>query len=197
MAAGPLLVVLTGPSGAGKDSVRARLKSLGRPYAFIVTTTTRPRRAGEQGGEELTFVSRAQFERLLERGGLLEHAVVYGQRYGVPRAPVQKALARGEDVVLRTDVQGARHIKSVAPAAITIFIAPPSEEELRRRLLSRGGDSAQQQALRLRLAQEEMASASEFDHVVINDDLERCTREIEDILARERARPGSDPIVLQ
>ena len=134
---------------------------------------------------------------MLGRGELLEHAVVYGQHKGVPKAPVRAALAAGKDVILRTDVQGARYIKSIEASAVTVFIAPPSFEELKRRLLSRGGDSTEQQALRLRTAEEEMATAGEFDHTVVNDDLERCVREVEEILERERVRPNRTHVRLR
>ncbi len=193
MTAGPLLVVLTGPSGAGKDSVRAHLKSRPASYAVIATTTTRRPREGEISGDDLTFVPEADFERMLAQGELLEHAKVYACDYGVPKAPVRAALAAGKDVILRTDVQGARYIKSIEPSAITIFIAPPSFDELKHRLLSRGGDSKEQQELRLRIAQQEMKSAPEFDYTVVNDDLERCVREVEKIIESEKARPGRQP----
>ncbi len=197
MTAGPLLVVLTGPSGAGKDSVRARLKSRPATYAVIATTTTRPPREGETSGDDLTFVSERDFQRVLAQGELLEHAKVYAYDYGVPKAPVRAALAAGQDVVLRTDVQGARYIKSIEPSAVTIFIAPPSIEELKRRLLSRGGDSQEQQELRLRIAEQEMKSAPEFDYTVVNDDLDRCAQQIEKIIGREKARPGRQPTLIQ
>jgi len=196
LAAGPLLVVLTGPSGAGKDSVRAHLKSRPATYAVIATTTTRPPREGETSGDDLTFVPERDFQRLLAQGELLEHAKVYAYDYGVPKAPVRAALAAGKDVILRTDVQGARYIKSIEPSAVTIFIAPPSFEELKRRLLSRGGDSLEQQELRLRVAEQEMKSAPEFDYTVVNDDLQRCVREVEEILERERARPDRQPALI-
>ncbi|MBI2913082.1 MAG: guanylate kinase [Chloroflexi bacterium] len=195
----PLLVVLTGPSGAGKDSLLAHLKTLGRPYHFAITTTTRPQRRGEEaeaGYQFLRRVSPSEFEAMLQRGELLENAVVYGHHYGVPRPPIREALAAGKDVLLRTDVQGARYIKSVIPGAVTIFVAPPALEEMERRLRGRGGDAPEQVELRLRTAREEMASAGEFDYRVVNDDLSRCAAEIEAILARERSRPGREAVCL-
>lgn len=196
MTAGPLLVVLTGPSGAGKDSVRAHLKSRPGTYAVIATTTTRPPREGETSGDDLTFVAERDFQRLLAQGELLEHAEVYEYDYGVPKAPVRAALAAGKDVILRTDVQGARYIKSIEPSAVTIFIAPPSFAELKRRLLSRGGDSKAQQELRLRVAEQEMKAAPEFDYTIVNDDLERCVREVEKIIESEKARPNRQPALI-
>ena len=121
--------------------------------------------------------------------------MVYGHRYGVPRPPIREALAAGKDVLLRTDAQGARYIKSTIPAAVTIFVAPPSVEEMERRLRSRASDPPEQVELRLRTAREEMAAADEFDYRVVNDDLARCAAEIEGILDRERGRPGRQAAV--
>ena len=125
---------------------------------------------------------------MLQSGELLEHATVYAYLYGVPKTDVRKALAAGNDVILRTDVQGARYIKSVIPAAITIFVAPPSMKELEGRLRLRGGDSPEQVELRLQEARNEMAAAGEFDYTIVNDDLDRCVAEVLEVLERERAR---------
>ncbi len=189
MGAGPLLVVLTGPSGAGKDSLLAELSSRGS-YYVAVNATTRPPRVGERDGVDYHFVTQEQFQRMLRDGELLEHALVYGQEKGVPRAPIRQALAQGQDVLLRTDIQGARTIKRLVPGALTIFVAPPSETELKRRVRSRGADTAEQVELRERIATEEMSAAGEFDYSVVNDDLAKCADEIEAIMSRERSRPG-------
>jgi len=194
--AGPLLVVITGPSGVGKDSLLARMKALGRPYHFAVTATTREPRADEVEGIDYYFISDQQFDDMLARGEFLEHATVYDQRKGVPRPPVREALAAGRDVIMRTDVQGARYIKSVCPGAVTVFVQPPSWEEMEWRLRSRGTDGEEQLALRLRVAREELAAADEFDYTVVNDDLNACVDEIEGILAAERARKGRQPVVV-
>lgn len=191
----PLLVVLTGPSGAGKDSLLDEMKRLpGRPYAFAITATTRPPRPAELDGVDYHFVSREQFQRMVENGDLLEHALVYGQEKGLPKAQVREQLESGCDVLLRTDVQGARYIKSIVPDAVTIFIAPPSDAELERRLRSRGGDTDEQVQLRLETARQEIAEARDFDHLVVNDDLAESVAEIERIIAEERSRPGRVPI---
>jgi len=194
--AGPLLVVITGPSGVGKDSLLARMKVLGRPYHFAVTATTREPRPEEVEGIDYYFISDQQFDEMLARGEFLEHATVYDQRKGVPRPPVREALAAGRDVIMRTDVQGARYIKSVCPGAVTVFVQPPSWEEMEWRLRSRGTDGEEQLALRLRVAREELAAADEFDYTVVNDDLNACVDEIEGILAAERARKGRQPVVV-
>ena len=189
--------MLTGPSGAGKDSLLAHLKALGRPYHFAATATTRPKRRGEEaeaGYQFLRHLSLSKFEAMLARGEFLENATVYGHRYGVPKPSIREGLERGQDVLLRTDVQGARYIKSILPGAVTIFVAPPSAEELERRLRSRATDTPEQMELRLRTARQEMEEAAEFDYQVVNDDLARCAAEIEEVLAQERARPGRQAV---
>ena len=189
-------MVLTGSSGVGKDSVLTHLKSLGRPYHFAVTATTRAPRHDETDGVDYHFVSVAEFERMIAEGELLEHAMVYDQHKGVPKAQVRDALAAGKDVLMRTDIQGARTIKSLVPAAVTIFVTAPSGAELERRLRSRATDSEEQLAIRLRIAREEAEIADEFDYTVVNDDLAECAAEIEEILARERGRPGREAVVV-
>jgi guanylate kinase len=192
----PLLVVITGPSGVGKDSLLDRLKRLGRPYHFAVTATTRAPRRGEREGVDYYFLTADEFEGMVRRDEMLEHALVYDQRKGVPRAPVREALAAGRDVIMRTDVQGARYIKSVCPGAVTIFLLPPTWDELEWRLRSRATDSDKQLKVRLRTAKDEMAMADEFDHAVVNDDLNATVDAIERIIATERARPGRDSVVV-
>ena len=191
----PLLVVITGPSAVGKDTVLERLRVTSPSAHFAVTATTRPPREGEIDGVHYHFRSVPDFEAMIVNGDLLEHALVYGDWKGVPLAPVREALGSSQDVLMRTDVQGARHIKSVAPGAVTIFIAPPSIEELHRRLNDRGADTDEQAAIRLRIADEEMATAGDFDHTVINDDLDACVAEIETILTGERMRPGRKAVL--
>lgn len=192
----PLLVVLTGPSGAGKDSLLARLKSQDPSSYIVVNVTTRAPRAGEQEGVDYHFVSKAEFERLRRDGELLEHALVYGQDKGVPRSPIRHALASGYDVLLRTDIQGARTIKRLIPGATTIFVSPPSEAELRRRVRQRGGDTQEQVQIREETATQELTAADAFDYHVINDDLEECANEIRRIISKERSRPDRTPIIV-
>lgn len=191
----PLLVVLTGPSGVGKDTVLAELRAKGA-HGFPVNATTRERRPGEHEGKDYYYLTHKEFERRIDDGAFLEHAVVYGQRKGVLREEVRKILDSGRDAVLRTDIQGARYIKSIVPGAITIFIAPPSFEEMEQRMLGRGGDSPEQVKVRLETALEEMDAAPEFDYCVVNDDLEHCVEEIEAILQNERGRSDREPTVV-
>jgi guanylate kinase len=193
---GPLLIIITGPSGVGKDSLLSRLKALKRPYHFAVTATTRPPRPDETDGVDYFFLADHQYDDMLARDEFLEHATVYAHRYGVPKPPIREALAAAKDVLMRTDVQGARYIKSVCPAALTIFVLPPSGQELEWRLRSRATDTPKQLKLRLRTARDELAAADEFDHTVVNDDLNACVDEIERILAAERSRPGREPVRL-
>ena len=168
------LLVLAGPSGVGKSSVVAGLREALPELLFSVSATTRPARPGEVDGRDYRFVSREEFDALIERGELLEWAEVHGglQRSGTPRVPVEQALDRGRPVLVEVDLQGARSVKRVLPEAVTVFVAPPSMEELARRLTDRGTDTPEQRERRLRTAIEEMDAQGEFDEVVVNDDLQ-------------------------
>lgn len=191
-------MVITGPSGVGKDTLLARMKERGhaqggRTYHFAVTATTRPKRPHEREGVDYHFLSPWQFDHILARDGFLENATVYGHRYGVPRAQVREALSEGKDVLVRTDVQGATYIKSVCPQAVTVFLMPPSFQALEERLRSRAADEPQQIEMRLRIARQEMSMAGQFDHTVVNDHLEDAIASIEGIIAGEKAKPGREP----
>jgi len=187
----PLLVVISGPSGVGKDALLDVLRSRGRPYHFAITATTRPRRGVEIDSRDYYFLTPDRFEELAGSGELLENALVYGHRYGVPKAPVREALAGGRDVLMRTDVQGAATIKGAIPQAVTIFLAPASLADLEERLRRRATDSQETLRVRLATARREMDAASHFDYVVVNAEgrLEEAADEVERIIAAERARP--------
>lgn len=194
----PLVVVISGPSGVGKDAVLARMKALGKPYHFTVTATTRPQRPGERDGVDYIFVTRDRFQSMIAAGELLEWAQVYGNLYGVPRQQVREALQQGRDVIIKADVQGAATIRRLVPDAIFIFLAPPSMEELARRLGQRMTESPEALALRLRTAEAEMRETSSFDHVVVNHKgrLDDTVAEIERILEQERSRvPPRRPVL--
>ena len=164
----PILLILSGPSGVGKDAVLSRMRDLGEPYHFTVTATTRTQRNGETDGKDYIFVSPAEFKAQMEQDGFLEWAEVYGNYYGVPRDQVKTALQRGKDVIVKVDVQGAKTIKGLAPNALYIFLAPPNMEQLEKRLTARMTESSGSLKIRLETATKEMKSATWFDHVVIN-----------------------------
>ncbi len=176
---GPGLTVLSGPTAVGKGTVVTRLAA-DHPEIFVsVSATTRPPRPGEVDGVHYLFVSEAAFDRLVADGDLLEWAVVHGvHRYGTPRAPVLAAVETGRPALLEIDLQGARQVRTAWPEARFVFLAPPSWEELVRRLIGRGTESAAQQARRLETARAELASAEEFDHVIVNGEVGQAVREL-------------------
>lgn len=180
----PLLVVLSGPSGVGKDAMLDELERRGWRFHRVVTCTTRPPRPGERDGVDYHFVSDADFDALVHDGGLLEHAVVYGKQYGVPKRQVLDALARGEDVFVRTDVQGAASIRRLMPEAALVFIAPTSIEDLEERMRARGDDDEVRIERRLATARSEMARRGEFEHVIVNapERLAEAADELERVL---------------
>ena len=186
----PILIVLSGPSGVGKDAVLSRMKELDRPYHFTVTATTRGRRPNERDGVDYIFITRRDFDEMLREGELLEWAQVYGNMYGVPKAQVRDALSQGRDVIVKADVQGAATLKRLVSEGLFIFLAPPSIEELARRLSERLTESPEELRTRLRTAEHEMDEASKFDYVVVNRHgrLDEAVQEIEDIVDRERRR---------
>jgi guanylate kinase len=185
---GALLIVISGPSGVGKDTVIKRLLELDPNLRYSVSYTTRSPRPGEVDGVNYHFVSRAEFERLVREDAFLEHATYDGNLYGTPIAQLTDVRASGHDIVLKIDVQGAEQVRKRAPDALRIFLAPPSMNELLRRRTQRHSESARDQDSRQRIAEDEMALANHFDHVVVNDDLERAAREILDIIDSARQR---------
>ncbi len=186
----PLLVVISGPSGVGKDAVIKRMKELGYPFHFVVTATTRPPREDEVQGVDYIFVSEDQFLEWIGQGELLEHALVYGEYKGVPKGQIRRALASGQDVVMRVDVQGAATVRSIMPDAILVFLVAGSEEELLARLRKRGTESDEALQLRIATLREEMDRVLEFDYVVVNRDgqLDRAVEKIAAIITAEKCR---------
>jgi guanylate kinase len=166
----PLLVVISGPSGVGKDSVVHGLKECGLPVHFVVTATTRPRRAEEVHGRDYFFVSKEEFASMSERDELIEYAIVYNDYKGIPKQQVREALDSGKDVVMRLDVQGAATVRKLAPEAVLIFLTTQDEAELVERLKARKTDTAEDLSLRIATARQELKRAAEFDYVVINAD---------------------------
>ena len=192
------MVVISGPSGVGKDAVLERMKASNVPYHFAVTATARPKRDDEVDGVDYIFVEHDEFRRLIRNDELLEWAEVYGNPYGVPKAPVREALTRGQDVILKIDVQGADNIRRLVPGAVYVFLAPPDMTELEQRLTRRRTESTETLQVRLESAAKELEKAAKFDYVVVNrtDRLDEAVEEINSIIRRERARPGRAHIVI-
>ena len=186
----PLLIVLSGPSGVGKDATLNEVRRLDHPWSVLVTATTRPKRPGERDGVDYLFVDVETFEGMAADGEFLEHAEVYGNRYGSPKSQVREAMAAGRDVILKVDVQGAASIKALAPEAVFIFLVPGSMAELEQRLQARATETGRDLRLRIDIAIQEMASLPAFDYRVVNRDgcLEETVAAIEAIIRAEKCR---------
>ncbi len=176
----PLLIVISGPSGVGKDTVLQRMKERELPFHFVVTATTRPRRENEVHGKDYFFVSKEEFARMIENDELFEYAIVYGDYKGNSKQHVREALASGADVVMRLDVQGAETVRKLVPEALLIFITVENEQELTARLRQRQTETAEELALRIATARQELKRIGEFDYVVVNADF--CLDETVDTL---------------
>ena len=171
--------VITGPSGVGKGTLIRTLRDRVPELELAVSATTRPPRAGEQPGVDYHFMTPEEFERRVAAGEFVEHAGYSGRRYGTLRAELERRLAGGHPVVLEIELQGARQIRESLPDAVQIFIAPPSDDALRTRLVGRGTDDAEQVARRLATAREELRAKDEFSHVVVNDRLDEAAADLE------------------
>lgn len=189
----PLLIILAAPSGGGKSTVLKRVFSEVPNLLFSISHTTRPPRAGEQNGREYFFVDENTMRALIARDAFLESAEVHGKIYGTSRAELDRARALGKDLVLDIDVQGAGQILKAYPAALSIFIQPPSLDVLSERLRGRGTETEESLGLRLRNAEGELARASEFRHVVLNDRLDDAVREVKEIILKARAARAEEP----
>lgn len=184
-----LLIVLSGPSGVGKGTVRKELFSQANTnYEYSISMTTRNPREGEVDGVDYFFKSRDEFEALIEQGGLLEHAEFVGNYYGTPLAYVNETLDAGRDVFLEIEVQGAKQIREKAPDALFIFLAPPSLSELKSRLVGRGTETADVIAKRIATAEEELEMMSLYDYVVENDEVVNACDKINAIIKAEHCR---------
>lgn len=186
----PLLVVLSGPSGAGKDAVLNRMKGMGIPFHYVVTATTRPQRRGETDGVDYLFMSDEEFSRMLAGNELLEAAEVYGYWYGVPKSQVKDAMNEGKDVMLKIDVQGAATIRRLVPQSVNIFLTLPSIDEYEQRLRLRKTESEPQLKVRLSKVVEEMKSLPLFDYIVVNHqgELDSAVSRITAIVQAEKCR---------
>ncbi|HLQ14462.1 MAG TPA: guanylate kinase [Candidatus Eisenbacteria bacterium] len=185
-----LLIVISGPSSVGKDTLIKRLLELDHDLVYSVSGTTRKPRPGELPDKNYTFLTREQFEELVKKGAFLEHATYNGNLYGTFRDRVERARNEGRDVVLKIDVQGAEQVREKVPEGVFIFLAPPSIDELIKRQIKRNTESVEDMEARRLIATREMEYAARYDHVVVNDDIERASMEVKDIIrdARERQR---------
>jgi len=186
----PLLVVISGPSGVGKDMTLKRMQELGYPFHFVVTATTRPKRSDEIHGVDYFFISKSEFAEMIEQEELLEYAVVYGDYKGIPKEQVRQALASGQDVVMRIDVQGAATIRKLVPEAVLIYLSAESEEALVHRLRERKTEPEDQLKLRIATARQELKQLNWFDYVVINaeNQLDQTCHQIAAIINAEKCR---------
>ena len=194
----PVLVVISGPSGVGKDATINRMKQSNHPFYFVVTATTRPKRPNEIDGVDYHFVSMGEFAEMIENNELLEYAVVYGDYKGIPKKHVREALASGLDVIMRIDVQGAATIRKLVPNAITIFLIAENEDELVRRLRDRKTEDPGKLKMRIATARQEVKRISEFDYVVVNcvDALDETVSKVLSIISAEKSRVGWTPVEL-
>lgn len=178
------LAVIAGPTAVGKGTVVRHLLRQHPEFKLSVSATTRSPRPGEVDGVDYFFWSQERFDEAVANDELLEYATVHGlNRYGTPRKPVEDALARGENIVLEIDIQGAKQVKAAMPEAVTIFIQPPSWDELVRRLSTRGTEDAAEQEKRLATAKVELASADDFDYQVINDEVAKCAAQVVELMS--------------
>ncbi len=186
----PLLIVLSGPSGVGKDAVLTRMKKSERPFHYVVTATTRPRRAREKNGVNYHFLSQKTFRQMIDEHRFLEWASVYGNYYGVPKDEVSSALSKGVDTIVKVDVQGAATIKTISPQAVFIFLMPPSTQALEKRLKRRRSESSEDLALRLATAKKEIGSLPLFDYVITShqNKLDEVVSRIDAIVTAEKCR---------
>lgn len=194
----PLLVVISGPSGVGKDTTLSMLKQCNFPFYFVVTATTRPIRPGEVDGRDYHFISMGEFAEMIDQGELLEYAVVYGDYNGIPKKHVRQALASGLDVIMRIDVQGAATVRKLVPNAVTIFLTAESEEELVRRLQERKTEDAGKLRMRITTARQELKRVGEFDYVVVNREQrqEETVQKVLSIIMAEKSRVDWSPVEL-
>jgi guanylate kinase len=194
----PLLIIISGPSGAGKDTVLNRMRKSSYPIKYITTVTTRPQRSNEKNNLDYHFISLEKFEEMVENDELLEKAKVYGNWYGVPKKPVIRALNEGYDVILKVDIQGAATFKKMAPQAVFIFLLSSSIAELATRLQQRHTESTFDLAIRLRTAKEEIKQLQLFEYIVFNqgNKIDRAVSDITAIIAAEKCRVNPKRISL-
>lgn len=180
--------IISGPSGSGKDSVMKKVFEKAPDIAFSISSITRAMRPGEIEGEKYNFISRERFEQMIANDELLEHNVFVGNYYGTPKAPVMNCIENGKDMLIEVDVNGAVQIRAKMPEAVSIFIMPPSLDALKKRLTGRGTDSDEVIEKRLNEALREIASAKDYDYIVVNDDLETAANDFVKIMSVDKFR---------
>ena len=191
----PLILIISGLSGAGKDTVINRLKEISPvDFHFVVTCNTRKKREGEIDGKDYHFITREKFLDMIKKGEMLEHSVVYDDLKGVPRFEIEKAMEKGKDIILRLDYQGMRKVKAIYPEAVSIFIIPPDAEAWIARLRARNTDSEESLQLRIQTAVEELKNIDNFDYVLINEDIGHAAMDLLTILRAEHMRTGNRKI---
>lgn len=183
-----ILFILSGPSGVGKGTVRQRLFEQETHLKYSVSATTREKRAGEQEGIDYFYTTKEQFEAMIQNGELLEHAQYVKNYYGTPRAYVEEQLEKGNDVFLEIEVQGALQVKENFPEGVFIFLFPPSLEELKNRIIGRGTESDELVRNRLKEAEKEISMMSEYDYVVVNDDVDQAVQKVKAIITSEHCK---------
>lgn len=183
-----MLVVLSGPSGSGKDTVLEKLKEMDIVFDKTISATTRPMRDGETDGVDYYFIDKQTFEKRIEEGSFLEYTIYNDNYYGTPKSEVEKHIDKGGCILLKIEVEGAGNVRKAMPEALSVFIIPPSMAELESRLKGRGTETEESFQKRFQLAKEELSRAKEYDYVVINDDINLCAQQISDILKSEKLR---------
>ena len=194
-----LLIILSSPSGAGKSTLAKRLRSWAEEIEFSVSATTRPAREGEEHGREYYFHSRTEFEHMIDAGNMLEHAEVFGNLYGSPLEPVERAVANGRDVLFDVDWQGGQQVRNspLGKHVLSVFILPPSIGELERRLVSRQQDAQEVIKKRMQESRDEISHWPEYDYVLINDDLDATEDCLRTIITAERLRLSQQPDLVE
>ena len=188
----PLILIISGLSGSGKDTVINRLKEISTvDFHFVVTCNTRKKREGEIDGKDYHFISREKFISMIENGEMLEHSEVYDDLKGVPRFEIEKAMQNGKDMILRLDYQGMRKIKAIYHEAVSVFIIPPDAEAWINRLRARNADSEESLQLRVNTAVDELKYIDEFDYILINDEIDHAAMDLLTILRAEHMRSSN------
>ncbi len=182
------LIIVSGPSGSGKDTVLSEVFKLRPELKFSISSITRAMREGEVQDGKYHFISKEEFEEALKNGEMLEHNIYLGNYYGTPKAPVDEAIKNDEDIIVEVDINGAEKVRGVYPNAISVFIMPPSFEVLKNRLSSRGTETEEQIEGRLKIAIDEIGNAEKYDYIVINDDLSQAVSDLVAIIVSDRSK---------